>query len=892
MDSKKQMIIIDNKIETKNILLCEFNEQSNKWSIKYVNSNKLYYFSKNRIFLLQNPKILTVKDYYFYLDNKLNNEIKEIYEFEGSDKFYYHVIFKNGKNLDCDDKKLKKICKNSYNFIEYMKKVSEVTSLKKDNGEKLLCKSMNKVNVSDLDSALANYLGLSKNLIKENNMEILIFPFGCNSSQYAAVKNAIYNKISVIEGPPGTGKTQTILNIIANIIIRNMNCQVASNNNPAIRNILEKLEKYDLSFFVALLGKRKNKDSFLLNQDIKKNNFDNLNININITYIENELKNMNQVIIDFYNTKKELANLIQKRNELELEYKYFNELIRNQHIDIIDIKRCNTNKLKTLWNELICINNISIFNKIKYLILYKTGNLKFYNNDINVIIKSIQNKIYTTDLSQINSQIKEKQDFINNNESLEERFIELSMNYFKKYLSTRYNYDRKIYTSEEIWKNPSSFIKDYPVVLSTTYSSRNTFNDNFKFDYIIMDESSQIDLVTGTLALSSANFAVIIGDEKQLPNVVPKEVGIKSNKIYNEYKLDKCYSYSINSFLTSVKNAIPNIANIMLVEHYRCHPKIINFCNKKFYNDKLVIMTKDNGEKDVVKIIKTKKGNFCHDLSNQRQIDTIKEIISKVRYNDVGIIAPYNNQVELIKENISDFEVNTIHKFQGREKDAIIISTVDDNISPFVGDAKILNVAISRAKNQLFFIVTGNDITDSNVRDFIGYVDYNNMEIINSKIYSSFDILYKQYELERLEFFKKHNKILKYDSENIIYYLIKRILDDYDNLEFHVHQSLNDLINDKSLLNEDEKKYASHPNTHIDFYIFRKFGDEPILAIEVDGYNYHKKGTKQYERDLLKNSILEKYDIPLIRLNTSGSSEESLIRKKLDSIVEKKNTNV
>ena len=890
MNSKKQMLIIDNKIVTKQIFSCDYDKSSNAWLIKYINSSKIYPFSKKRVQLLQNPKILNLNDYYFYIDNKLSDEIKEIYEFESNDKFYYHVIFKNGKTLDCDDKRLKKICKNSYDFIEYMRRVSEVTSLKKDDGEKLLCKSMNKVNVNDLDSALANYLGLSKNLIKENCMEILIFPFGCNSSQYAAVKNAIYNKISVIEGPPGTGKTQTILNIIANIIIRNMNCQVASNNNPAIRNILEKLEKYDLSFFAALLGKRENKDSFLLNQDINKNNFDNLNINV--TYIENELKNMNQIIIDFYNTKKELANLIQKRNELELEYKYFNELIKNQHIEIIYIKRCNTNKLKTLWNELICINKISMFNRIKYSIIYKIGNLKFYNNDINVIIKSIQNKIYKTELSQINSQINEKKNFIDNNESLEEKFIDLSMNYFKKYLSTRYNYERKKYTSEEIWKNPSSFIKDYPVILSTTYSSRNTFNDSFKFDYIIMDESSQIDLVTGTLALSSANFAVIIGDEKQLPNVVPKEVGIKADKIFNEYKLDKCYSYSINSFLTSVKNAIPNIANIMLVEHYRCHPKIINFCNKKFYNDRLVIMTKDNGEKDVVKIIKTKKGNFCHDLSNQRQVDTIKEIISKLRYNDVGIIAPYNNQVDLIKESISDFEVNTIHKFQGREKDAIIISTVDDNISPFVGDAKILNVAISRAKNQLFFIVTGNDIKDPNVRDFIGYVDYNNMEIINSKIYSSFDILYKQYELERLEFFKKHNKILKYDSENIIYYLIKRILNDYDNLEFHVHQSLNDLINDKTLLSEDEKKYASHTNTHIDFYIFRKFGDEPVLAIEVDGYNYHKKGTKQYKRDLLKNSILEKYSIPLIRLNTNGSSEESHIRKKLNSIIEKKNTNV
>ena len=124
-----------------------------------------------------------------------------------------------------------------------------------------------------------------------------------------------------------------------------------------------------------------------------------------------------------------------------------------------------------------------------------------------------------------------------------------------------------------------------------------------------MDESSQIDVVTGTLALSSAKYAVIIGDEKQLPNVIPNDIAVKTNKIFNEYNLDKCYSYSLNSFLSSIKSAIPNIQNKMLVEHYRCHPKIINFCNKKFYNNQLAIMTKDNGEEDVIKVIKTVKGN-------------------------------------------------------------------------------------------------------------------------------------------------------------------------------------------------------------------------------------------------------------------------------------------
>ena len=76
-----------------------------------------------------------------------------------------------------------------------------------------------------------------------------------------------------------------------------------------------------------------------------------------------------------------------------------------------------------------------------------------------------------------------------------------------------------------------------------------------------------------------------------------------------------------------------------------------------------------------------------------------------------------------------------------------------------------------------------------------------------------------------------------------------------------------------------------HPNTHFDFYIFKKLGNKPVLVIEVDGYYVHKKGTRQYERDLLKNSILEKYEIPYIRLKTNGSNEEKRIRNKLEEIL-------
>lgn len=882
MNSKKEMIIIDGQFRN-DIRSCIFSNKSNCYIIKYNNSNKPYFFSKIRCQYLTNPISIKLDNYFFYVDGKLLEGIKEIYEFNCCGEHYYRVFFFHNNLKNFKSNEFQKINKDLYNIIKYMKDISTIISVSTNEGDKFLCKQMDKIKIDSLDTALANYLKMSNNLTKPNNIETLIFPFGCNSSQYEAVENAIYNKISVIEGPPGTGKTQTILNIVANIIVRNMNCQVVSNNNTAIENIDEKLKKYNLDFFAALLGRKQNKDLFIEQQNDNIPNFSEYE-SIDIDDIVSYLKINNETVKKVYNTKKDIANLKQKKNELELEYKYFKELIKSQNVELLELKKYNKNKLKLLWNQLICIDEVKLFNKIKYIFFYKVGNFKFYRNNLNIVIKTLQNQIYNDDLKELDQQILEKEAFVNTNKSKEEEYINFSMIYFKKYLSSKYKNERKKYTQEEMWKNYDEFINDYPVILSTTYSSRNIFNNKFKFDYIIMDESSQIDVVTGTLALSSAKYAVIIGDEKQLPNVIPNNIANEANKIFNEYNLDKCYSYSLNSFLSSVKKAIPNVQMKMLVEHYRCHPKIINFCNKKFYNNQLVIMTKDNGEEGVIKVIKTVKGNLSRDKANQRQVDEIKNIISQSDEN-VGIIVPYNNQVDLVKENLKNVEVSTVHKYQGREKDTIIVSTVEDDISEFVGNDKILNVAISRAKKHLYFIVTGNEIKNSNIKDFIDYVDYNNMEILNSKIYSSFDILYKQYQRERLEFFKKHKKIGElYTSENIIYYLLIDILKDYDNLDFHFHQSLNDLIFDKTLLDERERKYVSHHNTHLDFYVFKKIGDKPVLAIEVDGYNNHKKGTTQYERDQLKNNVLDKYNIPWIRLKTNGSGEEEKIRNKLDEV--------
>ncbi len=885
MDLKKYMIIIDEEIVTNNISYFKFNNIKKVFAVRFKGSNRFYHYNFSRLKFLTNPKLIDLNRYTLYVGNELLRGIKEVYDFNYFLDHYYHIVFENNRFKDYVGKEIRIVNKENCYVIDYMKDVADVVSIEGPDGQKLLSKQIDKVLVDCLDTALANYLKLSNELGKSNNMETLIFPFGCNSSQYFAVKNAIYNKISVVEGPPGTGKTQTILNIIANIIVRDMNCQIVSFNNTAIENIQDKLKnKYNLDFFVALLGKKKNKDLFIEMQDESIPNFDEYE-KVDMNEIAAKLKSTEVIVSQYYEAKKELSRLIQKKYDLELEYKYFKALVESQKIELVELKRYDINKVKLLWNELLSLKEITFWHKLKFIYIYKTGDFSFYNNDLNIIIKTIQNIIYKSDINELEKAIIENENYIYLNEKTEEEFIEYSMDYFKKYLSIKYKEGRKKYSSSDIWKNSNGFLNDYPVVLSTTYSSRNSLNNELKFDYIIMDEASQIDVVTGTLALSSAKYAVVIGDEKQLTNVIKPETAEIVNKIFCKYNIDKSYSYTLNNFLESIKNTIPIIQKQLLVEHYRCHPKIINFCNKKFYNNELVIMTKDNNEDDVIKIIRTNRGDHARGLSNQRQIDEIKKLLRTINDKDIGIIAPYNEQVNLIKENINGIEVNTIHKYQGREKDVIIISTVENDIGDFVGDSRLLNVAVSRAIRQLFMIITGNEIKNQNIVDFINYVRYNNMEIVDSKIYSSFDLLYKQYELERLNFFKKHNRITKFDSENIIYYLIVNIIKDYNNLQFHFHQSLNDLIKDKSLLNDIERRYVSHHNTHLDFYIFNIIGDVPVLAIEVDGYKYHKKGSKQYDRDLLKNEILNKYNIPLVRLKTNGSEEEKVIRDKLDEIL-------
>ena len=170
-----------------------------------------------------------------------------------------------------------------------------------------------------------------------------------------------------------------------------------------------------------------------------------------------------------------------------------------------------------------------------------------------------------------------------NAEALMKSLTESSMTVLKASLSQRYKKERPIIDSvKDLFDNGESVLADYPIILSTTFSSRTCFNSDTLFDYVIMDEASQVSVETGLLALTCARNAVIVGDTMQLPNVITEDDRVKLEEIRKSTNIPESYDASNHSFLSSVLATIPNVPETLLREHYRCHPDIINFCNQRF----------------------------------------------------------------------------------------------------------------------------------------------------------------------------------------------------------------------------------------------------------------------------------------------------------------------
>ena len=898
MDAKQCMIVDLERRGDKRMFITEqvasiSENKSGLWTVQFLSSSRVFNYNHSRLLYLTNPEKIDIGEKGLYIQNKHITNISELLRFTDGRHSFYRVAYTNGyyENLEGSEVYVTRtpIDKNGGSTWDYLRELAAETGLMVENDENILMKQYDLVDLKRDNVPLAQYLGDRAKLATYRDPKQIYYPFGCNASQKAAVEAALTHQVSIIQGPPGTGKTQTILNIIANLLLADKTVLVVSNNNSAVENVAEKLAGENLDFIVAKLGSVQNKEAFIANQP---DYLDMSDWAIEEEPVKKQAQDLLHAVIQGFDSQTRQAQLKAEYDALLKETKY-NDMLQQKSVgkEWLDGKRSSQlMKLLNLYKLKIEDRpKPDLWFRLKWSFLLGTRMFSFLGGKPSEVVASLEAAYYFSRKTEIEQELDAIATTL---QSIDiKRYTaglrSASLLVLKSRMAKRYQgFERRRFTIKDIKPRTEEFLKEYPVVLSTTYSAKSCISKDMVFDYVIMDEASQVDIKTGALALSCAMNTVIVGDDKQLPNVVSREEAQALNAIQSTYNVDDRYNAVTHSFLQSCVEVFKDAPVTLLREHYRCHPKIIEFCNQKFYDGELVAMTTDHGEDKVLQVVRTVKGNHARGHFNQREIDVItQEVMSEyVDMGTVGIITPYRSQAEEINKAIGTDIASTVHKYQGRECDTIIMSTVDNAPTEFSDDPNLLNVAISRAKTHLCIVTNGNDMPqNTNLAQLIAYIQYNNFEVKESKLHSVFDLLYKHYTAERLAYEQTHPVVSGYLSEKLLYdLLVKGIAKSgLANTEILCHYPLARLIADWDALDEQEKIFAGSPLAHVDFLIYNSLTKRPIQTIEVDGWHFHKESEVQQLRDALKDQILMKFGLCPHRISTTDTVNEEAVMKML-----------
>jgi superfamily I DNA and/or RNA helicase len=259
------------------------------------------------------------------------------------------------------------------------------------------------------------------------------------------------------------------------------------------------------------------------------------------------------------------------------------------------------------------------------------------------------------------------------------------------------------------------------------------------FDLVAMDEASQATEPLSWVPLTLAKKAVFAGDANQLPPTI--------------YSKEAAEGGLATTLFDRLKDVVPENLQTLLRVQYRMHEDIMRFPSDRFYDGRLIahesvarhtvdeltgVASTPLTAKPVT-FVDTAGAGFdenWNELLESRENKGEAQLAVKLLYEllgaglqprDVAILTPYVAQAKLLKTLAREpgLEIGSVDGFQGREKEAVIVSLVRSNESGqigFLGDLRRLNVALTRARRGL--IVIGDSTTISRHPVYQKFVDY------------------------------------------------------------------------------------------------------------------------------------------------------------------------
>jgi very-short-patch-repair endonuclease len=759
------------------------------------------------------------------------------------------------------------------------------------------------------ESALARYAS-GEPVSRHDLAGAPVFPFRRNESQRAAAEQALTHSMSVIEGPPGTGKTETILNLVCSLVAAGRTVGVVALGNSAVDNVHEKLQQQDLGAIAARLGNAGTRHEFFTATQDRSAERSRLLSTPPVSVPPQRLDQLDQRLRELQTDDRKRAVLRNRLMAYQLEQEHFQQhLARHDPAPVGDLPLMRQSPERIL--RFIAETSLDpdarpgFVTRLRRYLAY--GSLRGVDPQDGDTLLQLQAAFYRQAVRELEEQVARLDARLAaaDLEAISDEYQNLSLVAFRALVRDRIagrrmrTFDEKTYRTGGRF---TGFLEEHPVILSTCHSLRASIDAGRLLDYLIIDEASQVDILAAAPAMASCRHLVIVGDERQLAHV-------DSGAAAGLPAPHPAYDYSRNSILASLRELYGDaLPSTLLSEHYRCHPAIIGYCNKAFYGDKLIPCRTGTGPS--MEVRRTVPGNHHRRhrdgaRSNQRELDLIAQevlpdVFARFDHRDIGITTPYRRQADKAtdmlgtQDPLDRAQADTVHRFQGRQKRVVILSTVIDSTwrgqtgMPFADDPRLINVAVSRAADRFFLVIDHTALPRSRyIRDLVDYITYQNPGVPPrpSSVVSVFDLLYREYSAVLQPLAERVRGGSAYRSENILGTVLEELMaEDYSDLALVREVHVRDLVSDMSGLTAQEQKFVRHPRTAVDFVLYTRVGNAPLLAIEVDGFAYHEDRPEQQRRDALKDAILRRHGLEVLRLPTTGSGELAKIRTALERV--------
>lgn len=649
--------------------------------------------------------------------------------------------------------------------------------------------------------------------IDENLLEVLPL----NTEQGQAIHSALTKKLTVVTGPPGTGKSQVVTDLLVNIAWQGENALFASKNNKAVdvvdmrvnslgrRPVMLRLggNQYAhhlaelIADLLAYVPDQTDREEYKRFADLYRDEVsayrDINNEKVKALALRNQVDHIEQHICTLRGKWDDWFGKISE-DELDVFSHTFKEFISGYNAAV---RSKQSILIKLFWFAVSKSRMIYAQSKIdqlnRYLQIFSIQMLPKQFSDLDSKYIDRKSQEIQSSISALQSLVEYKLALdelscVESMEDIDRRLYEqkstladTAEKLWNKWLVTRplqIEADKRMEMNQyvtamklvgdvnlleypdlkkqfnRLQKNMTQFLPCWAVT-SLAAKGRIPFRPGI-FDLVIIDEASQCDIASVLPFLYRAKRAVIIGDPKQLSHITSISKAQDLN-LLQKYEVDFEWSYSANSLYALASSMADPSEIVQLRDHHRSYGAIIEFSNREFYDGKLRVATNYKQLRcpnnttpgirwiDVVgHAVRPSGGGAYNDEEVLAVLNELRRlVISNDYHGSVGVVTPFRAQADRIRDAIeksldikkylyanNDFLVDTVHKFQGDERDVMIFSPVisvgtsSGAIGFLNNTGNLFNVAITRARAILVVIGDMNYCAGCGVPYMEHFVEY------------------------------------------------------------------------------------------------------------------------------------------------------------------------